>query len=76
MPVKVVYLRPPGEDFGSRIIEHGQIINNTDMYDPDIYKSLQSITNDNKPATYNRCSPSKPGPDRVFVQSDSFPYTP
>jgi hypothetical protein len=75
MPVKVVYLRPPGEDFGSRIIEHGQIINNTDMYDPDIYKSLQGITNDNKPATYNRCSPSKPSPDRVFVQSDGINYS-
>ncbi|XP_062609087.1 uncharacterized protein LOC134270859 [Saccostrea cucullata] len=74
MPVRIVYMRPPGNYFGSRIVRNSHIIPSVDMYSPQAYPEFMNISPKISPATYPNCYKSLGGSTRVFVQSDGFSY--
>ncbi|XP_061197945.1 uncharacterized protein LOC133206055 [Saccostrea echinata] len=74
MPVRIVYMRPPGNYFGSRIVRNSKIVQNVDMYSPQAYTEFMNISPKISPATYPNCYKNLGGSTRVFVQSDGFSY--
>lgn len=73
-PVRIVYMRPPGQFFGSRMVYNSQFVRTSDMYAPQIYPEFNNISPKIAPATYPNCLKNLGGSSKVFVQSNGFSY--
>lgn len=74
LPVRIVYMRPPGQFFGSRMVYNSQFVRASDMYAPQIYPEFNNISPKIAPATYPNCLKNLGGSSKVFVQSNGFSY--
>jgi hypothetical protein len=74
MPVRIVYMRPPGYFFGSRIVQKSKFMQNMDMYSPEMYSEFNNISPTVAPGTYPNCYKSLGGSSKVYVQSTGFSY--
>jgi hypothetical protein len=74
MPVRIVYMRPPGYFFGSRIVQKSKFMKNMDMYSPEMYSEFNNISPTVAPGTYPNCYKSLGGSSKVYVQSTGFSY--
>ena len=74
LPIRIIYMRPPGQFYGSRVVYNSKFVPNTDMYSPRIYPEFKNISPQIAPATYPSCFKNLGGSSKVFVQSDGFTY--
>ncbi|XP_048753556.2 uncharacterized protein LOC125664792 [Ostrea edulis] len=74
MPIRIIYMRPPGYFFGSRIVRNSRILQNVDMYSPQMYSEFNDISPKVAPATYPNCYKSLGGSSKVYVQSTGVSY--
>ncbi|XP_048759156.2 uncharacterized protein LOC125668782 [Ostrea edulis] len=74
MPIRIIYMRPPGYFFGSRTVRNSRIMQNVDMYSPQMYSEFNDISPKVAPATYPNCYKSLGGSSKVYVQSTGFSY--
>ena len=74
-PVKIIYKRPPGTVFNSKIVKNGNIIQGPDFYAPAHYSNLQRQIRTGVPASYPKEVHSGSGASKVFVTSDGLTYS-
>lgn len=75
LPVDVVYRRPPEyKRYNAFPVINGRPMKQTDIYEPDAYKTLKAPLATGRPASYASCNTGQFGAGAVFIQSNGINY--
>ncbi|KAJ8302423.1 hypothetical protein KUTeg_018819 [Tegillarca granosa] len=73
-PVNIIYKRPPGPIFDSKVVVGGTKVTDSDVYSPLYYENLKTSFPKTVLATNGKCETSGTGETKIYFQSQGINY--
>lgn len=73
-PINIMYKRPPGPIFNSKVVSGGTKVTDSDVYSPLYYENIRNKFPKTVLATNGKCETSGTGETKIYFQSQGINY--